>query len=170
MSAPDPDAAARRAERARRRLQTETVLAFSRVHQQILRRSAELLEGAGIDGITPARANALIVLFNAREPINARELARQLAISEVTVSRFIRKMEEDGWVERAPDPDDGRAMLIQPTASARERFPTLAAVTNAVLDDVFGGLDDPGLQALAATIGAIQERLAEAVSGELAAK
>lgn len=135
-------------------------MAFSRVHQQILRRSASLLDEAGLGGLTPARANALIVLFNARRPINARELARQLAISEVTVSRFIRKMEEDGWVERAPDPDDGRAMLLQPTKHARSLFPELVQVSNAVLDDVFGGFSTTELTSLMRAIQRVQENLA----------
>jgi DNA-binding transcriptional ArsR family regulator len=97
-----------------RRFQTEAMLTFSRVHQQILRRTARRLEEAGIDGITPAQANALIVLFNARGPINAQALAAALGVTEVTVSRLLRRMEDDGWVERAQDPRDGRAMLAAP--------------------------------------------------------
>ncbi len=142
-----------------RRAQTEAMLAFSRVHQQILRRSAELLEDAGLAGITPARANALIVLFNARRPINASELASELAISEVTVSRFIRKMEDDGWIERTPDPEDGRAMLIQPTPYARGLFPQLVRVSNGVLDLVFGGFSPDELHALSSSMGRVQENV-----------
>lgn len=142
-----------------RRYQTELMLAFSRVHQQILRRTAQLLDEAGIGDITPARANALVVLFNARRPINARELARELAISEVTVSRFIRKMEEDGWVERTPDPEDGRAMLIRTTAYAREQFQPLVAVCNGVLDDLFRDLANDELHALGGLVGKVQHAL-----------
>lgn len=152
----DPD------ELSLRRFQTELMLAFSRVNQQVLRRSAQLLEGAGIGDITPARANALIVLFNARRPLNARELARELAISEVTVSRFLKKMEEDGWVERAPDPDDGRAMLIRTTRHARELFPRLVRVCNGVLDDVFGGFDPAELRELADYVARVQGNLGPA--------
>jgi len=144
-----------------RRFQLETMLAFSRVHQQILQRSAQQLGRAGIDGITPARAHALIVLFNARRAIKARELARQLALSEATVSRFLRKMEEDGWVERTPDPEDRRAMLLQPTATARERFPELVEVSNQVLDDIYGALSSDEIQQLAEMVGRVQSRLAD---------
>jgi len=149
-----------------RRFQTELMLTFSRVHQQILRRSAQLLEAEGIDGITPARANALIVLFNARGPINARELARELAISEVTVSRFLRKMEDDGWIERTPDPSDGRAMLIRPTQTARDLFPRLVGVCNAVLDDIFGALDSVEMQELAGSVQRVQDSLASAMEAD----
>lgn len=146
-----------------RRFQTELMLTFSRVHQQILRRSAQLLEAEGIEGITPARANALIVLFNARRPINARELARELAISEVTVSRFLKKMEDDGWIERTPDPADGRAMLIRPTRTARELFPRLVGVCNNVLDDIFGELSPAEQQVLADSVQRVQDSLTSAM-------
>lgn len=149
-----------------RRFQTELMLTFSRVHQQILRRSAQLLEAEGIEGITPSRANALIVLFNARRPINARELARELAISEVTVSRFLRKMEDDGWIERTPDPSDGRAMLIRPTQRARDLFTRLVGVCNNVLDDIFGTLDPTEMRELSAMVQRVQDSLAAATEAD----
>lgn len=145
---------------ALRRLQTELMLAFSRVNQQILRCSSQHLEEAGFHGLTPAQANALVVLFNARRPINARELAKELAVTEVTVSRFLRKMEEEGWVERTPDPDDGRAMLLRTTPYARARFHALAEVSNAMLDDIFGGAPREELDGLARLVARIQHNLA----------
>jgi DNA-binding MarR family transcriptional regulator len=142
-----------------RRFQTEAMLTFSRVHQQILRRTARRLEEAGIDGITPAQANALIVLFNARGPINAQALAAALGVTEVTVSRLLRRMEDDGWVERAQDPRDGRAMLIQTTPMARARFGELVQVSNHVLDDLFGELSREQLSQLGELVSVIQAGL-----------
>lgn len=148
-------------ELALRRLQTETMLGFSRVHQRILQRATNLLDAQAIQSLTPARANALIVLFNARRPIKASELSAELAISEVTVSRFIRKMQDDGWVQRTPDPDDRRAMLIAPTKQARDLFPRLVKVSNQVLDDIFGDFSKEGLKRLASQLSEIQDNLTE---------
>jgi DNA-binding MarR family transcriptional regulator len=147
-----------------RRFQTEAMLAFSRVHQLILLRTAQRLDGAEIEAITPARANALIVLFNARRPIQARQLADELGVSEVTVSRMLKKMESDGWIERARDPRDGRAMLVQPTSAARAQFNRLVQVSNAVLDDVFGVLDQEKQRSLAQMVGQVQDGLQACVS------
>lgn len=146
-----------------RRVQTEAMLAFSRVHQLILLRSTQLLDASGVAEITPARANALTVLFNARRPVKASELASALGVSEVTVSRMLRRMEEDGWVERAPDPQDGRAMLVRPTASARAEFARLVRVSNHVLDDVFGALGDEELSQLSDVVARIQQRLSDRI-------
>jgi DNA-binding MarR family transcriptional regulator len=148
-----------------RRAQTEAMLAFSRVHQQILLATASRLEEAGIERITPARANALIVLFNARRPIQAQQLAVELGVSDVTVSRVLRRMEEDGWVERTPDPQDGRAMLIQPTAYARGQFGTLVRVSNSVLDDLFGALPPESLEGLMDQVSTIQAALSARLGG-----
>lgn len=158
MSAADPERGPRE-DIAWRRFQTEAMLTFSRVHQQILRRTARRLEEAGIAGITPAQANALIVLFNARGPINAQALAAALGVTEVTVSRLLRRMEDDGWVERAQDPRDGRAMLIQTTPMARARFGELVQVSNHVLDDLFGELSREQLTQLGGLVSVIQAGL-----------
>ncbi len=151
---------------ALRRRQTELMLAFSRVNQLILKRAGELLNDRGFQTITPSQANALIVLFNARRPINARELARELAVSEVTVSRFLRKMEDEGWVERTPDPADGRSMLLRTTAYARQRFLDLAEVSNALLDGIFGGLDREHLDQLAGVVQHVQANLVRPTGDE----
>ena len=88
----------------------------------------------------------------------------ELGVSEVTVSRMLKKMESDGWIERARDPRDGRAMLVQPTAFARAQFTRLVQVSNAVLDDVFGSLAREEQQALADMVGLVQASLQVQVS------
>jgi hypothetical protein len=114
-----------------RRAQTEAMLAFSRVHQQILLATALRLEEAGIERITPARANALIVLFNARRPIQAQQLAVR--------DEQIASLEE--WVKMgAPDPRAGARALTkieQHLAAAKVHW-----AFQPVVDPKPGALDD----------------------------
>ena len=144
-----------------RAFQADTMLLLQRVHQKIVRRTVMAIEDESIGRITPARANALMVLFQAKRPINARELSNQLGISEVTVSRLIRKMEEDGWVERTPDPNDARALLLRPTAQAREHLQPLIRVANTVMDDCFGGFGRDEMAMLQSWIQRVQENLSK---------
>jgi len=48
------------------------------------------------------------------------DLAAAVELDASTVSRQIKQLEDKGIVERASDPDDGRASLIRITAAGRE--------------------------------------------------
>lgn len=49
-------------------------------------------------------------------------LAEELLTDKGQISRTVRKLEDLGLVERAPDPDDGRASLISATADGQRRL------------------------------------------------
>jgi DNA-binding MarR family transcriptional regulator len=114
---------------------------------------------SGLTDITPAQANALMVLFEAREAMTARRLAEALSLSEVTVGRFLRALESRGWVARERDPSDSRAILVSPTPKARESLPRFIDVTNALMDQAFAGLPDARLAVLLDGIRHVRENL-----------
>lgn len=145
-----------------RRCQVRAMLDLGRIHAVIGRRAKALFEAAGFDDITPAQANVLMVLFGERAPMTARALHRSLGVSEVTVSRFVSTLEKRGWVQRRRDPSDARAMLVEPTAKAREALPGFIGVTNALLDATFAGFEKAELEVLA---GAVR-RITANLSGE----
>src|ERR1700757_4196184 len=66
------------------------------------------------------RAQGPILGYLARnEGINQAGLADLLEIRPMTLVRQIDRMEEDGWIERRPDPADRRAHRLVLTAKAR---------------------------------------------------
>lgn len=142
-----------------RRCQTRAMLDLGRIHAVISRRAKALFAAEGLADITPAQANVLMVLFEARTPLNARALHRKLGVSEVTISRFITTLVKRGWVERRRDPNDARAMLIQPTEQARAALPRFIRVTNALLDATFEGFEHPELQQLNGAVRRITTNL-----------
>jgi DNA-binding MarR family transcriptional regulator len=123
-----------------RRVQTQALVDLTRVRHAVERNVEQWLVEAGLDAVTPAQANALLVLFDARQPLRQAQLARALSLSEVTVGRFVKALEEGGWVERDRDPDDSRAYRISPTRKARDALPRFIAVSNRVLDTAFAGM------------------------------
>lgn len=143
-----------------RHAQADAYLALHRVHGGIREVARAGFRDAGIAGITPAQADALMVLFQRREPLTARQLAAELGLSEVTVGRFVKALEEHGWVARAPDPRDGRARLVSPTARARASLPAFAGVSNAVLDAAFAGFSRAEIEAFSARVRRIRDNLA----------
>jgi DNA-binding MarR family transcriptional regulator len=130
---------ATRAEIALRRTQAEALLNLSRIQRALERRIQALLDEQGLENVTPAQANALIILFQEKRPMTARQLARMMNLSEVTVGRFVRALENGAWVERDNDPSDSRAILISPSGKARRAFQRFLRVSNAVLENSFIG-------------------------------
>ena len=143
-----------------RHLQAEAHLLLGRLHTRVSEGVTARFRQEGIADITPAQANALMVLFQRRHPLTARQLAGELGVSEVTVGRFVRRLEEAGWVERARDPDDGRAILLRPTRKARAALPDFLRLSNEMMDQVFAGCSPDEVHQLTHLLLRLQENLA----------
>jgi DNA-binding MarR family transcriptional regulator len=141
-------AMASRADIAHRRKQADTALELSRINREMERRVQQLLEHEKLADVTPAQANAMMILFQEKAPMTARQLARQMNLSEVTVGRFVRALERAGWLEREADPKDTRAILVEPSAKAYRAFPRFLNVSNALLDVAFAGFTRQEVEAL----------------------
>ncbi len=148
-----------RSELVRRRRQTAAFQDLARIIRSMDRNVEALFVEAGIRDITPAQANALMVLFEARRPMTARRMAQALGLSEVTVGRFLKALETNGWVERRRDPEDCRAILASPTQGAHELLPRFIHVSNTIMDQAFAGLDATQREALFVAIRRVRENL-----------
>ena len=141
-------AMATRADIVQRRRQADAALELSRINREMERRVQRLLEHERLRDVTPAQANAMMILFQEKAPLTARQLARQMNLSEVTVGRFVRALEGAGWVTREADPRDTRAILIRPSKKAYRAFPRFLEVSNALLDVAFAGFTKKEVEAL----------------------
>ena len=75
--------------------------------------------------VAVAEAHALMDL-TAMGPMRQGELAARLNLEKSTVSRLVRQMEAQHWIQRVSDQADGRAVLIQVTKQGRETAAQLA--------------------------------------------
>jgi DNA-binding MarR family transcriptional regulator len=73
---------------------------------------------AGLDGIRPAQAVALVPL--AAGGLHASDLADRLNVSRQAVAQGIAALERHGYVTRVPDPVDARARIIELTPRGRQ--------------------------------------------------
>jgi len=144
-----------------RRVQSEAYLTFVAIGRRLERRVAALFDEHGLHDVTPPQANALMILFAAKEPLQARTLAQRMELSQVTVGRFLKALEQQGWVARDPDPDDARAMLVRPTAKAYRTLPSFIAVSNTMLDQAFDGFSRPEIRRIATVAGRVRENLSD---------
>lgn len=73
---------------------------------------------AGLDGIRPAQAVALVPLRDGG--LHASDLADRLAVSRQAVAQAIASLERHGYVTRVADPGDARARIIELTPRGRQ--------------------------------------------------
>ena len=60
-----------------------------------------------------------------RPGITQDQLARRIFINKSNVARQLVILEEDGFVERKPSPEDKRAILVYPTQKALDTLPAI---------------------------------------------
>jgi len=81
------------------------------------------------------------------EGINQAGLADLLEIKPMTLVRQIDRMEEDGWIERQPQPGDRRARRLVLTDKARPILARILDLSNEIRAESFAGLSkDEGKQ------------------------
>ena len=87
------------------------------------------------------RAQCKVLGYLARnEGINQAGLADLLEIKPMTLVRQIDRMEEDGWIERQPQPGDRRARRLVLTDKARPILARILDLSNEVRAESFAGL------------------------------
>jgi DNA-binding MarR family transcriptional regulator len=92
----------------------------------VVRRAAALmiddlvarLDAAGFSGLTPAHQ----AVFENLDPGGTRltELAARAGITHQSMSELVSVLEQRGYVERRPDPGDGRARIVRLTPTGRQ--------------------------------------------------
>lgn len=63
-----------------------------------------------------------VLLVIAQGPLRAIDLAEEFGLDKSTMSRHVSTLIELGLVQRDPDPMDGRAFLLRPTADGQARL------------------------------------------------
>ena len=78
-------------------------------------------------GLKSCHASYLAAICE-RPGITQDQLARRIFINKSNVARQLVILEEDGFVERKPSPEDKRAIQVFPTEKARDVMPEIARI------------------------------------------
>jgi len=97
----------------------------------------EILAKSGESIDQPAHATLRHLL--AWGPMRPSALAEVLATGASYVSKIVRKLEADGWVERTTDPSDGRATLIRLTEAGEVAAHGVYALGDRMIAEVLEG-------------------------------
>jgi DNA-binding MarR family transcriptional regulator len=114
-------------------------------------------------GLTRAQCKVLGYLAR-NEGINQAGLADLLEIKPMTLVRQIDRMEEDGWIERRPDPGDRRAHRLVLTEKARPILARILDLSNEVRSEACAGLSEVEGRHLISLLGRVHGNLSQRVA------
>lgn len=75
------------------------------------------MNAAGHDWFTPSRATMLG--FLPRKGLRQSDLITRMGVSKQAVQQLVDGLEQEGVLERIPDPADRRGRIVRPTAKGR---------------------------------------------------
>jgi MarR family transcriptional regulator, transcriptional regulator for hemolysin len=111
-------------------------------------------------GLTRAQCKVLGYLAR-NEGINQAGLADLLEIKPMTLVRQIDRMEQQGWIERRPDPGDRRARRLVLTDKARPILARILDLSTEVRTEAFAGLSEADGRRLIDLLGRVHGNLSE---------
>jgi DNA-binding MarR family transcriptional regulator len=123
----------------------------------ITRTARRLRQEAGTQ-LSPTQTAALATIER-HGPLTPSGLAELERVQRPTATRIVARLSDDGLVERATDPADGRSFTVAATPKGRALLEKLRTRKNAYLARRIRQLDDPDLATL--------ERAAEILEGLL---
>jgi DNA-binding MarR family transcriptional regulator len=106
-------------------------------------------------------AYGLLALLQDAGPLRASDLVARLGLDKSTVSRQLSHLVSLGLVDRAADPDDGRAQVLTPSAEGARRLAGIREARRARWEADMAGWPAEDVATLATLLGRLN-RLGEA--------
>jgi MarR family transcriptional regulator, organic hydroperoxide resistance regulator len=97
--------------------------------------------------LTPAQAEVFLVLQQ-YQPMTLVDLGERLVCETGSPSRLVSSMVEAGWVEKLPNPNDGRAVFLHLTPKADAILPALNQINEQFNENVAAAFGEDSLDVL----------------------
>ena len=107
-------------------------------------------------GLTTSQFGVLEALY-ANGELRVCELVRARLSTSGNMTVILRNMERDGYVQRRPDPDDGRSSFVSLTDKGRAVVSRIMPERLARMSHVVDGLDDAEQRELVELLGRIAQ-------------
>jgi DNA-binding MarR family transcriptional regulator len=104
---------------------------------------------------------AYVILRHLQEhgPQNVSAIADRLNLDGSTVTRQVTALQQDGLVERRPDPRDGRGTVIEPTETGLKQVDAVRAARRELYDRVLTGWSDDDRETLATMLSRLTQAM-----------
>lgn len=96
----------------------------------------------------------------ADRPRRITELAAREGVTQPAITLLVNRLADRGWLRRAPDPLDGRAVLVELTEAGTQLLDQVRAEFRALVADEMARLDDDDVASLVRSIEILDEMIA----------
>jgi MarR family transcriptional regulator for hemolysin len=118
---------------------------------------------ASAHGMTRAQW-AVLLRLERREGLKQSDLAEDLDIQPITLTRLVDRLCDNGLIERRPDPNDRRAKRLYLTPAARPLLDRIAVQVEEIAGTVLAGVEPTALAVLLTQLGIARENLRQAIA------
>ena len=108
---------------------------FVHAQARLMQRLGQELEDAG--KVPLSTYDVLVQLAESGGRLRLRDLVDKVVLSQPGLSRKVARLEDEGLVERLPDPHDGRGVLVRITRSGRAALRSAAVIHIAGIEREF---------------------------------
>ena len=96
-----------------------------------------------------------------RSPAGVSQLAAYLGTSVSATTRLVQGLEKRGWVQRGPDPDDGRRVRLELTTSGRQEAAQLRASTDELAAQLAQFIPEPERPGVISALSTLAQALTQ---------
>jgi DNA-binding MarR family transcriptional regulator len=129
---------------------------FLQSQARLMQRLGRELDDAG--KVPLSTYDVLVQLAEHGGRLRLRDLVDRVVLSQPGLSRKVARLEDEGLVERLPDPTDGRGVVVRLTRSGRAALRSAAVVHIAGVERVFTDrISDDEARVLAAVFARLQD-------------
>src|SRR5260221_14417421 len=118
---------------------------------------------ARLEGMTRAQW-AVLLRLERRESLKQSDLAEDLDIQPITLTRLVDRLFDNGLIERRPDPNDRRAKRLYLTPAARPLLDRIESQVEELAEKVLAGVDPAAVGVMLTQLGLARENLRQAIA------
>ena len=107
---------------------------------------------------------AVLLRLERREGLKQSDLAEDLDIQPITLTRLVDRLCDNGLIERRADPNDRRAKRLYLTPAARPLLDRISAQVEELAETVLAGVDADAMTKLMTQLGLARENLRRAIA------
>lgn len=110
-------------------------------------------------GVSYAQAVVLVRLWRRGGEMSQTEMIQSLALSRASGTLVLNELTQRGLIERRPDQDDARRLVVHLTRAGHDLEPAVLDVFEAVEAVIRGPLGDEDVESAFRVLGAVQDAM-----------